>query len=69
MCRSCHIQYDYEARWNEESLARWRESASRGIAAAWTPERRADQSDYARETRRRHPTIQDPATGRFVGVS
>ncbi len=68
LCRKCHLNYDYEAHWNEESLARWRENASRGIAAAWTTERRADQSRYAQETRKMHPTIQDPVTGRFVGV-
>ncbi len=69
LCRKCHLNYDYEAHWNEESLAKWRTSAGPAIAAAWTPERRAAQSRYAQETRRRHPNIQDPSTGRIVGIS
>lgn len=47
MCRSCHIRYDYDARWNPESLARWRASAAPAIAASWTPERRIAASARA----------------------
>lgn len=66
LCRSCHIRYDHDARWNEESQAKRRLTVGASIAAAWTPERRAAQSDRARELRRRIPTPQDPITGRFV---
>ena len=69
LCRSCHIRYDHDSRWNPESLAKWRASAGPAIAAAWTPERRAAQSEYAKRTRRQHPIVRDPVTGRIVDIA
>jgi hypothetical protein len=66
MCRSCHLGYDYDARWSEEPLAKWRAAAGLAIAAAWTPERRAAISQVAREDRLADPHPRDALTGRFV---
>lgn len=65
LCRQCHLHYDRDARLNEESLAKWRASASPAIAAAWTPERRQAMAELARTARIQSPPMRDPATGRF----
>jgi hypothetical protein len=42
-CRSCHIRYDADARLNESSRQRW----AAGVAAYWTPARRAERGKQA----------------------
>lgn len=69
LCRACHLRYDRDARLNPGSLAKWRASAGPAIAAAWTPERREAQSGYAKQTRKKHPIIRDPDTGRIIGIA
>ena len=56
LCRSCHIRYDREARWNPESQARFRASIASVPRKPWTPERRAAQANRSRDAR----------TGRFT---
>lgn len=67
LCRACHLCYDRAARQSPEALARWRASAGPAIAAAWTPERRAAQSERARQKRLERPHPRDLQTGRFTG--
>lgn len=66
LCRSCHIRYDRDARWNAESLAKWRAKAVPAIAAAWTPERREAIAASSRRARLADPHPRDSDTGRFL---
>jgi hypothetical protein len=66
LCRSCHVRYDHDARWNKESLARWRATAGPSIAAAWTRERRAAIGQLAGQNRLANPQLRDMATGQFA---
>lgn len=71
LCRSCHIQYDSDARLNMDSRSRWlagtsaawtderRAERGRETARRWTPERRAEHSDRIRELRAARPEWQN----------
>ena len=66
LCRSCHVKYDYDARYTGKPLEKWRASAGPAIAAAWTVKRRQRQSERVKRLRKIMPTKHDPVTGRFM---